>query len=232
MNRPKELLSAAEALLSMSQSSKLICGEGKRGCDGVPSVVRVEVSSGAQRRTEEDMIFEQWLKCFNDMSTAKQIRFMGEYILHKCVNMWHNKSFDLETFFVYGITDYVIIWNRLLFDLRSFVKKVGTRYGSSMLRRSKKLGNVHSQPICKHASQWAIRAVNELIMSGIDLPYRAPSFVSFAKKNNKMRYIDDNMKTIQRILHVYIRQIMLCKEENKNAFVHHNISFPADYAFD
>ena len=173
--------------------------EGKRDCIKVPIVVT--------KVKEEEKIIAQWLKCVKDMTTAKQVRFLGEYVLYQCVNKWHNKSFNLDSFFVFGVSDSELIWDGLLRDLSTVIRQQGWRYASSILRHSKnqnKSGR-RSKSMSKLASEWAREAVNTLVNSSRDLPDYGQSFQSFFRKHNQMRSIDDNMETMQRISQAYTR---------------------------
>ncbi len=185
--------------------------KGKRDCIKVPIIVT--------KGKEEEKIIAQWLKRVKNMTTAKQVRFLGEYVLHQCVNSWHNKSFNLDSFLVCGVSDPVLIWFRLLSDLSDFIRQQGWRYASSILRRSKKQNKSRrrSQPMSKLASGWAMGAVSALVMSWEDLPGYGQSFKSFCRKHNQMWSIDDNMETIQRISHAYTRifQSITSRNEEK-----------------
>ncbi len=80
----------------------------------------------------------------------------------------------------------------MLSDLMSFIGRHGRRYASSILRRLKipSKSPVHSQPISKLASEWAIGVVKALVMSEEELPYHRVSFVRFYAKHNQMKYIE------------------------------------------
>lgn len=188
-----------------------IVGKGKRNCAELPIVLR--------KGNEEENIVEQWLKCVNNVSTQVQIRFLGEYMLYKCVNTWHNKSFNLRAAFVCDITnDESLIWIGIISDLMSFIKRFGRRYAASMMRRSafKKLRKSHVdyQAISKLALEWAIGAVDKLLDNVRELPCLGRSVPRFCTEHNQFNFIKDNMQTIKRIAHTYTRVIADMKRED------------------
>jgi len=188
-----------------------IVGEGEMHCAGAPIVLR--------KGKEEDIIVEQWLKCVNNMTTQVQIRFLGEYMLYKCVNMWHTKSFNLRAAFVCDITkDESLIWIGIISDLMSFIKRFGRRYAASMMRRSAfkkpRKSQVDYQAISKLALEWAIGAVDTLFDNVTELPCLGRSVPRFCTKHNQFNVIDDNMQTIKRIAHTYTRVIADMKRED------------------
>ncbi len=188
-----------------------VVSEGKMHCAEPQIVLR--------KGKEDENIVEQWLKCVNNMSTQVQIRFLGEYMLYKCVYVWHKKNFNLRAVFVCDIMSNIgLIWMGIIFDLKSFIKRFGRRYAASMMRRSafKKLRKSHVdyQEISKLALEWAIGAVNRLLYNVKELPCLGRIVPRFCTKHNQLHVIDDKMQTIERIAHTYTRVIADMKREN------------------
>jgi hypothetical protein len=185
-------------------------GEVKTDSDEAPSVV--------PKMNDDENIITQWIKCVNDMPRPEidLIQFLGEYVLHKCVAMWHdkifNRSFRIDSDFVLGFANSRIIWLELLSDLRSFIEQYGRRYAASMLRRTvfKNLRSVQdrSQPISKLALEWAVGAVNDLLEKGVGSRWHGQTVLSFCTKHNQFKYIDDNMQTNRGIQDAHNRLMM------------------------
>ncbi len=151
------------------------------------------------------------------LPTAERTQFLGEYMLHKCVNIWHDKDFALGSFYVFGTADTSLIWSGMIFDLGSFIRRHARRCAVSMMKRSGFKELIKSAQLAK---EWAIGAANELLVNVSELArasFHEESVRSFCTKHIQFKYID-NMQTSQRIAHTYtrvVRQIRNIEKEQK-----------------
>mmetsp|Transcript_9250 Transcript_9250/g.14232 ORF Transcript_9250/g.14232 Transcript_9250/m.14232 type:complete len:254 (-) Transcript_9250:34-795(-) len=66
---------------------------------------------------------------------SELVQFLGECIVHKCVYLWHTRKFNLIIFFVGKEINKGYAWNRMIYDLITFITHDGKRIAASLLRR-------------------------------------------------------------------------------------------------
>jgi len=71
----------------------------------------------------------------NNAPTSVLIQFLGEYVVHKCVRIWHTRKLDLLSFFICDEIYKAYAWEEILLDLVSVITRYGKRTAASLLRR-------------------------------------------------------------------------------------------------
>lgn len=121
--------------LETDQAFKAACG---RVDDKTLWVVHLLAGySHAEKITAQPYAFtsEKLVTQLISAPTSRFIQFLGEYVVHHCVNIWHTRKVNLVVLFICGEINEGYAWNQMLYNLGSLVRRHGKRTAASLLRR-------------------------------------------------------------------------------------------------
>jgi len=123
------------------------------------------------------------------------VQFLGECVVHKCVYLWHTQKFNLIIFFVGKEINKGYAWNRMIYDLITFITHDGKRIAASLLRRkqfAKCRGALGKPPqsTSNLAKEWALDFARNIQMGiGNYVHHGGKTLLHCCLENTQFKYI-------------------------------------------
>ncbi len=164
---------------------------------------------------------EKLVTQLSNVPTSGFIQFLGEFVVHHCVYIWHTRKVNLVIFFIRDERSKGNAWNQMLNKLGTLVRHYGKRTAASLLRRKQfaKCRDVHG--ISKATSQLAMESalgivrkinvrVSKYVLDG------GKSLLHCVLENTQFDYIDRKETAFLIAYTLYNNFVLMRKLQNNN----------------